>query len=723
MYSTLNIPVSTNFITAVGPNGHIITSNILENISTYGVGYLPDVWSTIDGNILSVSKTYFQSEVNMSQLSIMTAAISSQISTTMANIYNFSTYTIHNFIPSTVSTVESTITGIYSKTNQAGNVNQTQYTSTNIGLSNYLSTQTSNAINTVYSTINSNLAYLSSAYVTISSFNTYSTILNNTFADIYGNLSNTGSEFDSLSTFTYYAFLFFQSTNTMLASNFDRLLQPSTQNPNTIFGYLSTTNNVVLPSNIEIQSINNVSHSTLGIRRGASPNYQLSILGDTHVGGGLISINEPTNGDNQISYDSLTITQNTSQNLLYLYNYNILLLRSESNDYTHAAYYQLEHPTCKVKTVIVGDTQDTAPAPRQCYTYIGPNAENLALSIASNGAVAINKKVEIPTIYSLDISGNLNFTGSITKNGVAYDTTSGLGDVLGVLSTTQNVFIYSTIFIQSMNTVTGNVGINCNAPTSILDVNGNVSASNTVNITGYLDILSSATNTFAISTLTNTNTFRLLSQTDNTILSCIPSTNNIVTVNCATTQSNYQLEVNGSIRATGAVMENKPLIWSYSYLASFNSAGSDLDYIVRFTTSNYETPGPSPLISMNNYNIKYTDYGGSNINQTILSNFSVFVTPYAGLYSISVNAAFGLARAEYRELILYDISANNPIYISHIRASYYLEDTKAPLKFSFLSNFPKNSKFSVIHHKEPNKGNNYSESLDYLLNVRYLGEG
>ena len=90
------------------------------------------------------------------------------------------------------------------------------------------------------------------------------------------------------------------------------------------------------------------------------------------------------------------------------------------------------------------------------------------MTITSTGSVGIN---QTSPNYTLDVGGNINFTGNLTQNGMAYG--GGGGGSSQWIGTT-NIYFNS-----------GNVGIGLTNPTSKLHVDGNIYA--TGNVTAYSD--------------------------------------------------------------------------------------------------------------------------------------------------------------------------------------------------------------------------------------------
>jgi|694.fasta_scaffold00724_2 hypothetical protein len=100
----------------------------------------------------------------------------------------------------------------------------------------------------------------------------------------------------------------------------------------------------------------------------------------------------------------------------------------------------------------------------------------------SSSIIYTNSNVGINTspspLYNLDVGGNINFTGNLSKNGIIFNNFSGkFSDLDGKPDITWKLDINKT-HIYNLNA--GNVGINQTNPSYNLDVNGNI------NFTGNL---------------------------------------------------------------------------------------------------------------------------------------------------------------------------------------------------------------------------------------------
>ena len=94
--------------------------------------------------------------------------------------------------------------------------------------------------------------------------------------------------------------------------------------------------------------------------------------------------------------------------------------------------------------------------------------------IYTNSNVGINK---INPSYNLDVAGNINFTGELTKNGIIYKNFSGnFSDLEGKPDITWKLIGNNIYNINS-----GNVGINSSTPTRKLEVVGDINVKGTFN--------------------------------------------------------------------------------------------------------------------------------------------------------------------------------------------------------------------------------------------------
>ncbi len=212
MLSNSYIPQSTNFIVTVGASGEIAYTDALVNLSTYGVGYLPSVFSTMNGQLSNLSTTIYNGGVTYADFSTACESLST-------NIVDLSNWTKPQL--STLSTSIGDLSNLFNTTIYASSVTQGQLLSTTASLEssiNVNSTLTGESISSAYALMLTNPSgyALSTTVVSLSTY-VYSTLT--PYVDtINENLTATAStqgvkisslygEFYELSSFAVYLFL------------------------------------------------------------------------------------------------------------------------------------------------------------------------------------------------------------------------------------------------------------------------------------------------------------------------------------------------------------------------------------------------------------------------------------------------------------------------------------------------------------------------------------
>jgi hypothetical protein len=110
MFSTNNIPISTNYVLGAGPNGNVYAQDTLRNIEAYGVGYLPSTFSTTNGQINSVSQTLLSGVVTTQQLTSSQSYLLGEIAIVQGNVDTLSTYILTTVLPSSFTSYNNSIT-------------------------------------------------------------------------------------------------------------------------------------------------------------------------------------------------------------------------------------------------------------------------------------------------------------------------------------------------------------------------------------------------------------------------------------------------------------------------------------------------------------------------------------------------------------------------------------------------------------------------------------
>ncbi len=281
--NTNNVPVSTNFIMAAGQYGQIGAVDTLRNIETYGVGYLPCTFSTLNGQMLSISSNVASSFVNSNQLFSVQNYLIDSISATNADLNAFSSYVVNELLPSTVSGITWTLSSLNSSFLGyvvGTTVTQTQLFSTTDGLILNTGNQISSYSTAVGGTITNLSNYFAANGVDAAAFSNLSTYVSSFAASTTNALISTGQNFVALSN---YVRLTTASNSTYLANisatvseliDEINILSSLSQDPAYVIGYQSTLSNVRFGSNISISSIN--SNYQFGVSTFTGPSIFMS---------------------------------------------------------------------------------------------------------------------------------------------------------------------------------------------------------------------------------------------------------------------------------------------------------------------------------------------------------------------------------------------------------------------------------------------------------------
>jgi hypothetical protein len=163
---------STNRIVAVGPAGAITYADTLLNISTYGVGYLPDVFSTLNGQLSNLSSTIYNGGIQEPDFS----AACLSLSTTTNNLSNWTAGQV-----STLSIGISAVESLFYSTVYASSVTSVQLVSTGDSLQTQIYVNSTGTANQISTTI---------AYMSTNPFGyAYSSAVNALSTYVYGSLT------------------------------------------------------------------------------------------------------------------------------------------------------------------------------------------------------------------------------------------------------------------------------------------------------------------------------------------------------------------------------------------------------------------------------------------------------------------------------------------------------------------------------------------------------
>jgi hypothetical protein len=305
-FSTNNIPLSTNYVMAVASSGQVIGQDILRILDTYGVGYLPSTFSTIDGEINSVSQTLLSGVVTANQLTSSQNFLLSNICSVQSNVNVLSSYILATVLPSSFTSYNNSITSLnssfqgyvagasvtpanlFSTTAGILSTTNTQFSSMSTSIGQLSNTFVAGAISPImFSNLSTGVStqsnYFSGQIVGLS--NTYIALSNWTRL----NLSNQSVQIDVLtdgvSTMSSQVYEFGQILNSFSSAS---------QNPDYVLGLLSTRPVTVFGSTIIASSLL-IYQSTLtafdcrvGINT-LTPTVALDIIGSVNFTGALTS--------------------------------------------------------------------------------------------------------------------------------------------------------------------------------------------------------------------------------------------------------------------------------------------------------------------------------------------------------------------------------------------------------------------------------------------------
>ena len=472
--NTNNVPVSTNLILAIGPNGQMVASNTLYNLSTYGVGYLPSTLSSLNGEIISIGNLVLAGGVIPAQLISVQTALQSSISSTQGSVDTLSSYILLNVIPSTTSTFDSQISSLNSSfQGYVGGTSvtpvqlQSTYTasvdytnsqistlSTNtqnqiIALSNYFNV--SSATVTQFSSLAGNVSaqsnYFSTQfYLTNSNFNALSAatrVLNISNSTMVGDLENDVSTLTSLVIGT-------STVTTPLGT----------------LGLLSTVQCANWPffSNIKVSSIDVRAAGTA-----AAPAINFTSGGDTdtgffHPADGAIAITTNSgerfrfSGAQLIGCNSEVVLNGINQGSITLFPNSVEPQINLNTTSTNGnPYVSWSNTAVNYKTFLSGCNSGGFAAQSQLLTYTYPGA-NIATAIHSTGNVAIKA--------AANASNALYVNGSTFINGHL-----GVSAVGSALTVNGSTIMNGLLNVSSLN-VNGSTIMNGLLTVSSLIVNG-----------------------------------------------------------------------------------------------------------------------------------------------------------------------------------------------------------------------------------------------------------
>jgi hypothetical protein len=440
--NTNNVPVSTNFIMAIGPNGQMTASNALYNLSTYGVGYLPSTLSSLNGEIISIGNVVLAGGVIPAQLISVQTALQSSILSTQVSVNTLSSYVLLNVIPSTVSTFNSYVSSLNSSFEGyvAGtSVTPGQLASTYTAANAYTNGQVSTLSTALGRQICTLSNYFDVSTATLAEFNSLCTTVSIQSNYFSLQMYVLGSNFNALSTSTR----LLNESNSTLVGEFEtdvsslsgglstylssleaevQFLSSITTDPITTLGFLSTsaTNNWPFFSNIKVSSIDVRAAGTA-----AAPAITFSETGnDTgffHPEDGVIAVT--TNSSERFRFSGPFLIGCNSDIRLFGSNsggINAFANPTNPNIQLYTASpsgnvsLSMSTPDVYFQTYLTGRTStEFGDAKNQLVTYAyPPGAFNPSIAIHSTGNVAI--KAPATASNALYVNGSTFINGQLS---------------------------------------------------------------------------------------------------------------------------------------------------------------------------------------------------------------------------------------------------------------------------------------------------------------------
>jgi hypothetical protein len=662
--NTNNVPASTNYIMAVGPNGLTTATDTLYNISTYGVGYLPCTFSTLNGEIISVGNLVLAGGVTPAQLTSVQTALQSSISTTQGSVDTLSSYVLLDVIPSTVSTFNSYVSSLNSSF--AGYVAGTTVTGADLASTYTAATlYTDGQVSTLSTAIGLQICTLSNYFdvstATLAEFNSLCTTVSVQSNYFSLQMYVLGSNFNALSTSTR----LLNESNSTLVGEFETdvsslsgglstylssleaeviYLSSITTDPLATLGLLSTSATANWPffSNIKVSSIDVRAAGTA-----LAPAISFTSGGDSdtgffHPADGAIAIT--TNSGERFRFAGTQLIGCNSDIRLFGSNsggINAYANSTEPNmqlytaSLTSSVAFNMCNANVSFTTYLTKPTGAGFIANNQLITYAFPGS-NPAIAIHSTGNVAI--KAAATTSNALYVGGS-TFIGGQLGVGAAgtaaapalyfseADNDTGFfkpGDgLIGIATNSSERFRFSVGGLTGydadivLNGIAGQIKLLPNSFTPQINLN-------TTNPLGN-PLISWSNTAVKYETILTGNSFNQLNTYVSGYSNPVIAMNSNGTVGIRTfANSSFALTVNGGIRQTA------PYIWSFGP----TPAGTPYNFWINPPV---DIPGP----------ITPSPYVGG-----------FFTVPYDGLYTIDLSYYYLLANT----------TSGLPITVSNITA-------------------------------------------------------
>jgi hypothetical protein len=351
------------------------------------------------------------------------------------------------------------------------------------------------------------------------------------------------------------------------------------------YNYIQSGNSTGFPKPLIINKLNggenptiyvDTSNNKVGINQ-LGTNYELDVSGNINFTGSLYKNSVPFSTSQWINVSGTAIYYNTgtvgigTSNPSTSYSLDVSGNASVNGNLTineslYNSYMYIGSGDSSNYNYIISRTYSNHPKP----LIINAGGSPTALYIdTSNNRVGINQAV---ANYTLDVSGNINFTGLLYQNDVPFSGSSQWNNASG------NAIYYNT----------GTVGIGTSNPSTSysLDVSGNANVSGNLQINTHLQIQNDGTTGYIHMNNVGSNLYIGSNNQDNIKI----NTNSGISLESTVTPSNFNLQINdintSNTKSIGFILDGYP--------NQYNSLISGGESVIM--AKKYSQPNTSSLI-------------------------------------------------------------------------------------------------------------------------------
>ncbi len=608
-FSNNTQPITCNYIPAITSNSEIKWTNTLENISTYGAGYLPDVHSnlsTVTGLTCNYLTTYLSNAasnlgfVGITDFSNLSASVSTQ-----SNVLGTQIYTMSNtWIPNQLTTLSNSV----------------------IDLSNFVisnATGSSNAVLRYQYTASINTIFYSIGALSNYVYN-YNTSNNINISNLSTNLTNTSNNLQGKITG-----LSNSTTNNIAFSNLSSYVNAVSLQSINLY---SNASNAILGTRALLDSnVSNVSSNTSNISVASNVLNQRITTLSNWVGGFTVTVtsNDLTSTKEGIfQYPEFTgnVGILTPQNSNYALDVNgaintkdIIINTVSFSTFSTTTAHNFSNLSTYVNTIGGSGTTNLSNL-STFVSNINVNVSNLsAYTLAlSNYAVSIDSNL---SNYSTTTTTNLsnlsaytlalsNYTKSIDSNLSNYSTT-----------TTTNLSNLSA-YTLALSNYTGSIDSNLSNYSTITTTNISNLSAYTLALSNYTKSIDSNLSNYSTITTTNLSNLSAYTKSIDINLSNYSTTTTADLSNLsAYTQalSNYTKSIDSNLSNYSTITTT-----NLSNLSAYTQALSNYTKSIDSNLSNYSTTTTTNLSNLSAYTLALSNYTKSIDSN--LSNYSTITT-------------------------------------------------------------------------------------------------